>query len=149
MRNPRALLAAGVVAVAVVAGVVLLTVVVGDSDGEGEGPPRPVRASLTLEQFTRLDTAEPELLVSLATPQLNTLETTGAERVVLLRCSDATGTTIIRQPAEWPLEEEVGFLPHIHQPASRKQLDSVRACTLTGPGIDFEGRVAGRLPQAQ
>ena len=148
MRNPRALLAAAVVVVAVVAGAVLLTVG-GDSDGEGEGPPRPVRASLTLEQFTRLDTGEPELLVSLATPQLNTLETTGGASVVLLRCSDSTGTTIIRQPAEWPLEEEVGFLPHIHQPASRKQLDSVRACTLTGPGIDFEGRVAGRLPRAE
>ena len=149
MRNPRALLAAGVLVMAVVAGVVLLTVAGGDSDGEGEGPPRPVRASLTLEQFARLDTGEPELLVSLATPQLNTLDTTGGETVVLLRCSDSAGATIIRQPAEWPLEEEVGFLPHIHQPASREQLDSVRACTLTGPGIAFEGRVAGRLPQAE
>lgn len=146
MRNPRALLAAGVVVVAVVAGVVLLMVTGGDSDGEAEGPPRPVRAALTLEQFTRPDTGEPELLVSLATPQLNTLETTGGESVVRLACSDAAGATIIRRPTEWPLEEEVGFLPHIHQPASRKQLDGIRACTLTGPGIDFEGRVAGRLP---
>ena len=149
MRNPRALLAAGVVVLAVVAAVVLLTVTGGDSDGEEEGPPRPVRASLTLEQFTRPDTGEPELLVSLATPQLNTLETTGGESVVVLECSDGAGATIIRRPTEWPLEEEVGFLPHIHQPASRKQLDSVRACTLTGPGIDFEGRVAGRLPRAE
>lgn len=149
MRNPRALLAAGVVVAAVVAGAVLLTVAGGESDGEGEAPPRPVRAALTLEQFTRLDTGEPELLVSLATPQLNTLETTGGESVVLLECSDGAGTTIIRRPTEWPLEEEVGFLPHIHQPASRTQLDSVRACTLTGPGIDFAGRVAGRLPQAE
>lgn len=149
MRNPRALLAAAVLVVAVVAGVVLLTVADGDSDGEGEGPPRPVRAALTLEQFARLDSGEPELLVSLATPQLNTLETTGGKRVVLLRCTDGAGATIVRRPTEWPLQEEAGFLPHIHQPASREQLDGIRGCALTGPGIDFEGRVAGRLPRAE
>ena len=149
MRNPRALLAVGVVVVTVLAGVVLLTVVGGDSGDERDGPQRPVRAALTLEQFDRPDTRERELLVSLSAPQLNTLEVTGGERVVLLQCSDHTGATIIRRPSEWPLLEEEGFLPHIHQPASRQQLDSIRACTLTGPGIDFAGRVAARLPLAE
>lgn len=149
MRSPRALLAAGVVAVTVVAGVVLLTVVGGDWGDDSEGPQRPVRAALTLEQFDRPDTGERELLVSLSAPRLNTLEVTGGERVVLLRCSDDTGATIIRRPSAWPLLEEDGFLPHVHQPARRQQLDSIRACTLTGPGIDFEGRVAGRLPRAK
>lgn len=149
MRNPRALFAAGVVVVAVVVGVVLLAFAGRDSDDEGDAPRRPVRAELVLEQFTRLDTGERELLVSLSAPQLNTLEVTGAERVVLLQCSDGAGSTIIRRPSEWPLLEEEGYLPHIHQPASRTQLDSIRACSLTGPGIDFEGRVSGDLPVAE
>lgn len=149
MRTPRTLLAAGVAAAAVIGCVVLLTVTGGDSDDEGGEPRGAVRAALQLEQFTRLDTGERELLVSLSAPHLNTLETTGGERVVLLRCVDGAGATVIRRPTEWPLLEEEGFLPHIHQPASREQLDSIRACTVTGPGVDFEGRVEGRLPLAE
>lgn len=117
--------AAGTLLVAVVGGAVLLTLAGGESGGESGEPRHPVRAELRLEQFMRLDSGERELLVSLAAPQLNTLAVTGGERVVLLRCVDSAGAPLVRRPTQWPLLEEEGFLPHIHQPASRKQLDSV------------------------
>lgn len=114
MRNPRAMFAAGILLVALVGGVVLLTLAGGDSGGERREPRRPVRAELRLEQFMRHDTGERELLVSLSAPQLNTLAVTGGERVVLLRCVDSAGAPLIRRPTQWPLLEEEGFLPHIH-----------------------------------
>lgn len=146
MKNPRARLAAGVV-VAVLAGVALLALTDGGADDEE--PVRPVRAALVLEQFDLPQTGERELLVSLAQPRLNTLENNRGERVVLLRCADSAGATLVRRPAEWPLLEEVGYLPHIHQPASREQLARIRSCSVTGPGVELAGRVSGSLPLAE
>ena len=144
LRNPRVLFAAGVVLAAIVVAVVVLSLTSGGSGDDAT--PRVVRAELALEQFTPPGTAASELLVTLTAPELNTPETTGGERVVLLRCFDADGEVAIRRAADWPLLEEPGYDPHIHHPANRQLLDSIRACRLTGPGIDFQGQVTGRLP---
>ncbi len=138
--NPRILVAAGValIALVIVAGLSLTT---GGSSDESDRTPQIVRGKLTLERSTAPGAAQPELLVSLADPELNTLDVTGGERVVSLRCFDDSGSVAVRRVAEWPLVEEAGYLPHIHQPAGRELLDSIRACRLTGPGIDFEGQL--------
>lgn len=148
MRNSRALLAGGVVVVAVVVAVVLLVVAPGDSDDDGgDAPRRVVHAKLRLEQYAAAGSNE--LLVSLTDPRLNTLQLTGGERKVTLRCFDAGGAQAFQVPADWPLLEEPGYpWPHIHQPAGDMMLARVRACRLIGPGIDFEGSVPGPLPRS-
>ncbi|MFP5361199.1 MAG: hypothetical protein ACLGI5_00545 [Thermoleophilia bacterium] len=140
MSNPRVLLAGGValVALAIVAGLSLTT---GGSSDERDRTPSILRARLTLEKLTAPGATAPELLVSLADPELNTADVTGGARVVSLRCFDDSGSVAIRRVVDWPLIEEPGYLPHIHQPASQRLLASIRACRLTGPGIDFEGQL--------
>ncbi len=141
------MLTAAVLVVAVLAGAAVLALG-GSGDGDDE-PRRTVRARLTLERFMQPETGRAELLVSLPEKRLNQPDTTGGATSVLLRCVDQTGAVRVRRPTAWPLLEELGYpLPHIHQPASRKVLDSIRACRLTGSGIDFAGRVPGRLPRA-
>jgi hypothetical protein len=146
MTNPRVLLAVGVgVAALVVVGVLAL----GGSDGDDSEPLRTARAPLTLEQYTLPDTGATELLISLQESRLNTADTTGGQKFVRLQCSDANGAVKFRVRTAWPLQEEAGYpLPHIHQPAGKSLLRSIRACRLTGPGIDFEGNVPGPPPPA-
>src|SRR5215210_305277 len=143
MKNPRALIAAAVLLVAAaIAGVVLSFA--GDSGTDRDTPPRAVettpprtaQAKLTLEQFKRPDTGRAELLISLPEARLNVPATTGGETTVLLRCFDTRGAGAMSLPTQWPLLEEFGYpLPHIHQPANRQLLNSIRRCRLTGPGI--------------
>jgi hypothetical protein len=45
----------------------------------------------------------------------------------------------IRQRHDWPLVEEAGYPPRIHQPERVQVLDRVRACRLVGNGLDFSG----------
>lgn len=147
MKNPRVLLAAATLAFAAAVAVVLL--LAGGSGGEDEEPRRTARARLTLEEFRTPDTGTLELLISLQETRLNDPELTGGERSVLLRCFDEGGAVAIRTRTDWPLLEEAGYpLPHIHHPAAREVLERVRRCRLTGPGVDFEGRVAGPPPRA-
>ena len=154
MRNPRLLVAAGVVLLAAAVGAVLLASPGGDP-GAGDAtatatttapPPPVVRATLTLEQFERLDTGARELLVSLPGPQFNSAELADDEQQVLLRCFDGDGARVIVAAVDWPLVEEPGYPPHIHQAESPEVLDGVRRCRVTGRSIDYEGRVSGRLP---
>jgi hypothetical protein len=158
VKNPRVLLAAGIVVVAAVLAVLLLPGAGGDTEREGEGRPARtapppvltvVRAKLKLEQFERADTGQLELLVSLPSPRLNSVALTGGEARVELSCFERGGKLAIRQPIGWPLVEEPGYPPHIHQPAGKHLLAAIRRCRLAGPGMDFEGRVAGRLPVAE
>lgn len=144
MSDPRLLIAAGVALIALVVGVGLSLTGGGGGSVDADRTPRIVRGELTLEKVTAAGAGGSELLVSLADPALNTPEVTGGARVVSLRCFDDSGTVAIRRVADWPLVEEPGYLPHIHQPAGRRLLDSIRACRLTGPGIDFEGQITGR-----
>jgi hypothetical protein len=154
VRNPRLLVAAGVVLVAVALGVVLLAGSGGDAPVGGDLPTatqteplRTVTATLTLEQAELPDSGGRELLVSLPGPQFNTLDVTRGGVLVSLRCFDRGGALVLDQPVDWPLPEEAGYPPHIHRPAARRMLDEIRRCRVTAPGIDFEGRVSGRLPE--
>jgi hypothetical protein len=146
VKNPRVLLAVGF---AVAALVVVVVLAVGGSGEDDAEPLRTTRAPLTLERYTLPDTGATELLISLREQGLNTPERTGGATSVALRCSSADGTVKFRTRTMWPLLEETGYpFPHIHQPAGRKLLRSIRACRLTGPGIDFEGTVPGPPPPA-
>jgi hypothetical protein len=131
------LLAAAVVLTAALAAVAVAAA--GGFDGGTDGP---LRAQLIIERSVLPTTGQPELLVSLPDQRLNSLETTGGETGVLLGCADEAGAVTIRQQHEWPLLEEEGFPPHVHQPAAAQQLDSVRSCRLTGNGIDFAGHLS-------
>ena len=147
MKHPRALLAAATLAAAAVVLVVLL--VAGGSGDDAEKPRPAARARLTLEEFRTPDTGQLELLISLQETRLNDPDLTGGEDSVLLRCFDEGGAVTIRTRTDWPLLEEVGYpLPHIHHPVAPAVLKDVRRCRLTGPGIDFEGRVQGAPPTA-
>ena len=148
LKNPRVLLAGGVVVLAVVLGVVLLAVGGGSSDDK-DTQARVTRATLTLERALRPDTAGQELLVSIPGPELNTPEINNGEPAVSLQCLDASGEPVVRRRVDWPLVEEQGFPPHIHHPAAERTLDSIRRCTLTGPGIDFRAALSGALPPAE
>lgn len=141
--RPRILITAGVLLVALVVAVVIL-----GAGGNGEGPRkavRTVRAQLTLERAVQPETGQPELIVSLPERRLNTLETSHGATSVLLRCVDRRGAETIRQRHDWPLQEEVGFSPHVHQPAGPRVLNGVRGCRITGRGVDFTARERGRV----
>ena len=142
IRNPAALLAVAVLAAVLAAC---------GSDEEKDKPLRTVRAELLLEQFVRPDTGAKELLISLpqGETRLNRAETTGGARLVRLRCFDKNGREAIRERTAWPLQEEAGYpYPHIHQLADQRVINRIRACRLSGPGIDFKGEVPGRPPAA-
>jgi len=135
---------------ALVVGVILAA---GGSGGGGSGgkPERgsggkPVRAKLILERGVQPESGYEEVIVSLPSQRLNNPGTTGGATSVLLRCFDKHDRMTIHQRHHWPLVEERGYPPHIHQPAVAKVLNGLGSCRLTGPGIDFAGRVAGRLP---
>jgi hypothetical protein len=129
------LLAGAVVVLATVVLAVLLL-----SRGDSEEQPRTVRATLTLEQVSLPGTGGRELVVSLPGPELNTLDVTGGEQRVRLRCLDSAGAVAIDRPVDWPLVEEAGYPPHVHHPAAQPLLDRIRSCRLVGPNMDFEGR---------
>jgi hypothetical protein len=158
VKNPRVLLAAGIVVAAALLAVLFLPGGDGDTKREGDGSPTRtgsppaltiVRAKPTLEQAKQADTGQPELLVSLPDPRLNTLALTGGESHVSLTCLDRGGEPAVLARVAWPLVEEPGYPPHIHQPAGQELLDRIESCRLEGPGMDFEGRVSGRLPVAE
>ena len=150
-RNPRILFAAAAVAAAAAAGVALAVATGGSDDEEpgGATAARVVRAQLALERFRRPDTGEFELLVSLTQPRLNTLDVTGGAQAVLLRCVDLAGAEAVAQQIQWPLLEEAGYPPHAHQPLDRRVVGRIRSCRMTGPGIDFRGRVPGPPPVSE
>lgn len=144
--NPRVLLGAGIFLAALVVGIVVL-VTGGSKDDSGDGGnQRPVRAQLTLERAVDPEAGSPELIVSLREQRLNTLDTTDGEASVLLRCVNKRGGETVRQMHDWPLEEEVGFSPHVHQPIRSEVLDDLRSCRMTGKTIYFTARVKGRIP---
>ncbi len=129
--------------------VVVAVFATGGSDGGG-GPAGVARASLKLERAVLPETGRPELLVSLPEERLNTLATTGGRTSVLLRCVDRGGAVTVRQRHPWPLLEEVGYPPHVHQPALPKVLAALGGCRMVGNRIDFAGRVPrGGLPASR
>jgi hypothetical protein len=158
MSDPRLLMAAGVLVAVLAGGALLLTSAGGTSSrreaqfpgaARTQSPLPVVRSRLTLEKSDQRATGT-ELLISLPNMRLNTLTTTGGQRSVALTCFSATGARAFNVAQAWPLMEEFGYpFPHLHVPVGRHLLDTIRRCRLTGPGIDFEGRVQGPLPLAR
>ena len=148
--SPRAFLAGGVLVVTLLVAVAVTVFASGGSEGGAARTAGPARATLKLERAVLPDTGRPELLVSLPDERLNTLSTTGGKTSVLLRCVDRGGAVTVRQRHPWPLLEEVGYPPHVHQPALPKVLDALGRCRMVGSRVDFAGRVpGGGLPASQ
>jgi hypothetical protein len=148
MNNPRVVLAAALLLGLLAAGLVLLGTCGRGATGRGGERLPVVRSGLTLAQRDAPDTGA-ELLISLPKARLNTRATTGGKTSVTLTCFVATGARAFSVLQPWPMMEEFGYpLPHLHVPVGPQLLETIRRCRLTGPGIDLEGHVPGRLPRA-
>lgn len=103
--------------------------------------------SLIVERATGL-TGAPELLVSLADEDLNTLRTTNGTRVVRVECVGRDGQVVLDAEQKWPFINEPGYdYPHAHQAASPEQLQRADRCRLRGTRIRLEADVTGALPR--
>ncbi|MGH2946129.1 MAG: hypothetical protein ACRDPC_07720 [Solirubrobacteraceae bacterium] len=101
--------------------------------------------SLIVERSTAL-TGAPELLVSLADKDLNTLNTTKGKTTVRLECVDREGHVVLDAEHRWPLLLERGYdYPHAHQVASLEKVQQADRCRLGGTRIRLETEVEGAL----
>jgi hypothetical protein len=89
-----------------------------------------------------------ELIFSLADGGLNTLETTDGRRAVRVACFDRDGRVVLDAVKRWPfLNNESGYdYPHVHQGATREQLQQADRCELRGTRVRLEADVKGVLP---
>lgn len=102
--------------------------------------------SLIVERW-RSDAGRPELIVSLGSRDLNTLEMTNGKRTVRLECEDGDGDLVLSATAKWPFLVERGYdYPHQHQRASEEQLQEVEDCRVLGTDVPLEAGVEGVLP---
>jgi len=89
-----------------------------------------------------------ELIVSLTDEGMNTLETTEGRRAVRIKCFDRDGQVVLDAEQRWPfVVNETGYdYPHIHQAATRQQLQRADRCELRGTRVRLEADVKGVLP---
>lgn len=89
-----------------------------------------------------------ELIVSLTDEGMNTLETTDGRRAVRVECFDRDGQVVLDAEQRWPfLVNETGYdYPHIHQAATREQLQQANRCELRGTRVRLDAEVKGVLP---
>lgn len=89
-----------------------------------------------------------ELIVSLTDESMNTLETTDGRRAVRIECVDRDGQVVVDAERPWPFRnDEAGYdYPHIHQSATREQLQRADRCELRGTRVRLEAEVKGVLP---
>ena len=92
-------------------------------------------------------TGSPEVVVYLGDEDLNTLKTTHGKRTVRVECLGREGQVVLGSKRRWPfLDNEPGFdAPHIHQMASREQVEQADRCRLRGTRIRLEADVQGTL----
>jgi hypothetical protein len=92
-------------------------------------------------------TGTPELIVYLEDDDLNTLKTTHGRRTVRMECLGREGQVVLDAEQRWPfINNEPGFdSPHMHQVASREQLQQADRCRLTGTRVRLEADVEGTL----
>jgi hypothetical protein len=101
----------------------------GGSDDERQG--------LIVERMLGL-TGEPELVLSIAG---NAPETAGASTVEVV-CTDVNGRSILKATQPWPFVEETGYpYPHVHQTASKEEVESARRCRVLGTNKRLEAPV--------
>ena len=79
---------------------------------------------------------------------MNTLETTDGRRAVRIECFDRDGQVILDAEQRWPFRvNEAGYdYPHVHQAATREQLQQADRCELRGTRVRLEADVKGVLP---
>jgi hypothetical protein len=89
-----------------------------------------------------------QLIVSLADEGMNTLETTDGRRAVRIECFDRDGRVVLDAEQRWPFRvNEAGYdYPHVHQAATREQLQQADRCELRGTRVRLEADVKGVLP---
>jgi len=89
-----------------------------------------------------------QLIVSLTDEGLNTLETTDGRRAVRVECFDRDGQIVLDAAQRWPFRvNEAGYdYPHVHQTATREQLQQADRCELRGTRVRLEAEVKGVLP---
>jgi hypothetical protein len=91
-------------------------------------------------------TAKRELIVSLGDEDLNTLKMTNGKRTVQVECLSRDGGAVLIDQRKWPFINERGYdYPHVHQPASREQLQEAARCRLRGTRVRLEAGVEGAL----
>jgi hypothetical protein len=101
--------------------------------------------TLIVERATGI-TGSPEFIVYLGDEDLNTLETTHGKRTVRVECLGREGQMVLDAKQKWPFINEPGFdYPHIHQAASREQLQQADRCRLRGTRVRLEADVEGAV----
>jgi hypothetical protein len=102
--------------------------------------------TLIVERATGV-TGSPEFIVYLEDDDLNTLKTTHGKRTVRVECLGREGQVVLDSKQRWPFtNNEPGFdSPHIHQAASREQLQQADRCRLRGTRVRVEADVEGGL----
>jgi hypothetical protein len=100
--------------------------------------------TLVVERATGT-TGSPELIVYLEDDHLNRLKTTNGKRAVRVECLGREGQVVLDSKQRWPfINNEPGFdAPHIHQTASREQVQQADRCRLRGTRVRLEADVEG------
>jgi len=118
-----ALLVAGSALVAVSSG--------GDDAGSG---------TITVEQAPTSDGGV-ELLVTVS-DELNVPDTVDGAATVELVCVNDAGASVIQARHSWPLERDGDPpAPHVHQPASPQELQTIDECELRGTDPPLSGKL--------
>jgi hypothetical protein len=122
-----------IVLVAMIACLVLVSAAIALSRG-GSGD----TAKLVLQRAQSAGTGNPELLVSVER-SINVAQTAGGSARVGLECRDQKGDVALRAEHPWPFIDDGSTpLPHVHQPASTRELDQIRSCRITGTEVRLE-----------
>lgn len=102
----------------------------------GDASARPI----AVERATTPDGLQ-ELLITVS-DEINVPATTDGRETVDLTCRDARGEAVIGAQHQWPLlKDGEPPAPHIHQPASLEELNTVAECRIEGTDPVLEGRV--------
>lgn len=116
-----------------VAGSALIAVTGGD-DGSGDA------GSIQVQQAP-LPGGGVELLVTVS-DELNVPETVDGAATVELVCTDDSGANVIQARHSWPLERDGDPpAPHVHQPASPRELQTIGECELRGTDPPLAGEL--------
>ena len=102
----------------------------GSDDGGGDG--------IRVEPSNR---GQPEIVIYLEDPDVNTPSTTdGAKRVGIV-CTDRAGAVVFTGTERWPFSDTDGgvFDPHVHVSVDASILGSVSRCKLSGSDPVLEG----------
>lgn len=121
-----------VLLVLLLAGTALIALLGGDGEGATEG--------MTAEQAPTPEGGV-ELLITVS-DELNVPETVDGAETVELVCTDGSGANVIQVRQGWPLERDGDPpAPHIHQPASPQELQTINRCELLGTDPPLSGKM--------